>query len=71
MSERKVSPHRDGCLGASGRQLRPVILINTPQGIEVRCAAHQHLLGVFVAPGRLVIKCSRDEFALVEWPMNP
>jgi len=40
--------------------------IETERGTEVRCPKHGHLLGIFVAPGVLTIKC-REEIVEVRF----
>lgn len=45
----------------------PARLVMTGRGLEVRCPAHGHLLGVLNQEGQLVIKC-REELVIVEVP---
>jgi hypothetical protein len=40
--------------------------IETARGIEVRCEAHGHLLGIFTTPGVLQIKCRGDEHVAID-----
>lgn len=52
--------------GTPTRRCRLARLIESARGIEVRCPEHDHLLGVFTAPGRLEIKCRHDEYVVIE-----
>lgn len=53
------------CGGLMARR-RSARLIESVRGIEVRCPEHGHLLGVFVAPGTLEIKCRNDDFVVIK-----
>jgi hypothetical protein len=44
---------------------RPARLTWTARGLEVRCPAHGHLLGILIGPAQLQIKCGRDEYVIV------
>lgn len=68
LSEKKRPSLPHNLQGAPSSSLRPARLRRTGRGVEVRCLKHDHLLGIFVAPDRLVIKCGSDEFAVIEWP---
>jgi hypothetical protein len=48
----------------SPRRRVEAYVTETHQGIEVRCPEHGHLLGIFVLPQVLEIKC-HDEYVLV------
>lgn len=48
------------------RQAHPARIVATERGLEVRCPEHGHLLGILDGANRLVIKCGRDEYVIVE-----
>jgi len=41
-------------------------IVPTERGREVRCPEHGHLLGIFDETNRLIIKCGRNEYIIVE-----
>jgi hypothetical protein len=47
----------------------PARLVETRRGLEVRCPAHGHLLGVLTKAGQLVIKC-REALVIVRVPRS-
>lgn len=49
---------------------RSARLLSTPRGLEVRCPDHGHLLGVFIHTDQLEIKCGRDEYVVVRFPVS-
>lgn len=51
--------------GGVGSRRRPAKLIPSVRGVEVRCPEHGHLLGIFVAPGVLEVKCRHDEYVVI------
>lgn len=56
---------RYSAAGGRPRRRRLAKLVSGIRGIEVRCPEHGHLLGVFIAPGDLEVKCRHDEYVVI------